>query len=69
MVLFIRKLREILDSCKDCEGKYELVPISGKKAPMGERDGRDQNGIADVLVRIHTDQKLQLEDEDANPES
>ena len=36
---------------------------------MGERDGRDQNGIADVLVRIHTDQKLQLEDEDANPES
>ena len=61
MVLFIRKLREILDSCKDCEGKYELVPISGESAA---RDERDQNRIADVLVRI-----LPLEDEDANHES
>lgn len=61
MVLFIRKLREILDSCKDCEGKYELVPVSGERAPKGERDGRDQNRIADVLVRIHQDPNLQLE--------
>ena len=68
-MLFTRKLREILDKCEDCKGKYELVPISGEKAPMGERVGRDKNGIADVLVRIHTDQKLQLEDEDVNPES
>ena len=61
MVLFIRKLQEILDSCKDCEGKYELVPISGGRAPRNERDGRDQNGIADVLVRIHQDPNLQME--------
>ena len=69
MVLFIRKLQEILDSCKDCEGKYELVPISGERAPRDERDGRDQNRIADVLVRMHQDPNLQLEDWDANPES
>ena len=62
MVLFIRKLREILDSCKDCEGKYELVPISGGRARIDERDGRDENMIADVLVRIHQDPNLQLED-------
>ena len=62
MVLFIRILRDILDCCKDCEGKYELVPISGERAPRDERDGRDENGIADVLVRIHQDPKLQLED-------
>ena len=62
MVLFIRKLREILKSCKECEGKYELVPISGERAPRDERDGRNQNRIADVLVRIHLDPNLQLED-------
>ena len=49
-MLFIRKLREILDECKDCKGKYELVPISGE---------RDQ--IADVLVQMHRDANLQLE--------
>ena len=38
-----------------------LLPISGETAP---RDERDQNRIADVLVRI-----LPLEDEDANHES
>ena len=62
MVLFIRTLSEILYSSKDCEGKYELVPISGERAPRDERDGRDENGIADVLVRIHQDPNLQLED-------
>ena len=49
-MLFIRKLKEILDSCHDCRGKYELVPISGE---------RDQ--IADVLVQMHNDANLQLD--------
>ena len=62
MVLFIRKLRDILDSCKDCKGKYVLVPISGERAPRDERDGRDQNRIADVLVRMHQDPNFQMED-------
>ena len=43
MVLFIRKLREILDNCEECKGKFELVPISG----------REPNTIADVLVGMH----------------
>ena len=62
MVLFIRKLRDILNSCKDCKGKYVLVPISGERAPRDERDGRDQNRIADVLVRMHQDPNFQMED-------
>ncbi|CAH3175090.1 unnamed protein product [Porites evermanni] len=41
MVMFFYKLREILDGCKDCSGKYELVPISGAREE-----------IADELVRI-----------------
>lgn len=49
MVLFIRKLREILDGSEECRGKYELVPISG-----------EENQIADVLVRILRDEHLQL---------
>ena len=61
-MLFIRKLRDILDSCKDCKGKYVLVPISGERAPRDERDGRDQNRIADVLVRMHQDPNFQMED-------
>ncbi|XP_015753479.1 PREDICTED: stimulator of interferon genes protein-like [Acropora digitifera] len=40
VVLFIRKLKEILDKCPECENKYELVPFSGE---------HDQ--IADVLVK------------------
>ena len=40
MVLFIRKLKEILDECPECENKYELVPFSGE---------HDQ--IADALVK------------------
>ena len=51
MVLFIRKLREILDGCEDCKGKYELVPISG--------NGQE---IADVLVQMHNDANLQLDE-------
>ena len=49
-MLFIRKLREILDSCKECKGKYELVPISG-----------ESNQIADVLVQMHRDANVQLD--------
>ena len=62
MVLFIRKLRDILDSCKDCKGKYVLVPISGERAPREPRDDGDQNSIADVLVRILQDPNFQMED-------
>jgi len=43
VVLFIRKLKEILDACPECINKYELVPISGNQT----------NKIADVLVGIH----------------
>lgn len=50
-MLFIRKLKEILDGCPDCRGKYELVPISGE---------RDQ--IADVLVQMHHDAQMQLDE-------
>ncbi|XP_029210568.2 stimulator of interferon genes protein-like [Acropora millepora] len=40
VVLFIRKLKEILDKCLECQNKYELVPFSGQ-----------DNQIADVLVQ------------------
>ena len=53
MVLFTRKLKEILDSCKECKGKYVLVPFSG-----------EDDVIADVLVQMHKDANLQLDDED-----
>ena len=62
MVLFIRKLKEILDKCEDCKGKYQLVPISAERAPGDEGDEGDQNRISDVLVRIHQDPSVQLED-------
>ena len=52
MILFIRKLKEILDGSEECRGKYELVPVSGEK-----------NQIADVLVRMHHDANLQLDEE------
>ena len=58
-MLFIRQLSEILDGCKDCEGNYVLVPISGERAP---RDDGDQNRIADVLVRMYQDPNFQMED-------
>ena len=50
-MLFIRKLKEILDSHQDCKGKYELVPLSGEK-----------NQIADVLVQKLNDANLQVEE-------
>ena len=53
VVLFTRKLKEFLDSCTDCRGKYVLVPFSG-----------EDNIIADVLVQMHKDANLQLDDED-----
>ena len=62
MVLFIRKLEKILATCDDCKGKYQLVPISAERAPGDEGDERDQNRISDVLVRIHQDPSVQLED-------
>ena len=50
MVLFIRKLKEILDICAECKGKYELVPTSGEN---------DQ--IADVLVQKLKDADVQVD--------
>ena len=52
VVLFIRKLREILDNCEECRGKYELVLISGN----------DTNEIADVLVGMHNAANIELDD-------
>ena len=40
VVLFYRKLREILEGCWECKGRYELVLISGEV----------KDEIADVLV-------------------
>ena len=40
VVLFYHKLREILEGCKECKGRYELVLISGEV----------EDEIADVLV-------------------
>ena len=51
MVLFIHKLREILDGSEECRGKYELVPISG-----------EENQISDVLLRILLDENLQMDE-------
>jgi len=42
VVLFIRKLTEILDHCPKCEGKYQLVTLSKTET----------NKIADILVKI-----------------
>ena len=46
----MRKLREILDGCDECKGKYQLVPFSG------ERDK-----IADVLVGMCKDPHIELD--------
>ena len=48
-MLFVHKLKEILGGCKDLEGKYELVTISG-----------EENQIADVIVQRHHDADVQL---------
>ena len=51
VVLFIRKLKEILDKCPECKNKYELVPIG------------DDNQIADVLVQKIKDADVPMEAE------
>ena len=51
VVLFIQKLKEILDGCPKCLDKYELVPISGNQT----------NKIADVLVGIHDAACIELD--------
>jgi len=51
VVLFIQKLKEILDACPKCKDKYELVPISGNQS----------NKIADVLVGIHDAPSIELD--------
>ncbi|PFX29186.1 stimulator of interferon genes protein-like isoform X2 [Stylophora pistillata] len=50
VVLFIRKLREILDKSEECRGSYELVPISGN----------DPNEIANVLVGMHNAANIEV---------
>lgn len=50
-MLFIRKLKEILDDCPDCRGKYELVTLSGKR-----------NQIASVIVQMLHDARLTLDE-------
>ena len=52
-MLFIRKLKEILDRCPECEGKYELVTISGDR--VGGKN------IADVLVEAEKRANLEVE--------
>lgn len=52
MVLFIRKLKEILDRCSECKGKYELVTISG--------DRENGKNIADVLVEMDKAANIEL---------
>lgn len=47
-MVFIRKLREILESDDECRGKYELV-MTGEELNIG--DDKRQAKIADVLVK------------------
>nr|8EFN_A Chain A, Stimulator of interferon genes protein [Stylophora pistillata]8EFN_D Chain D, Stimulator of interferon genes protein [Stylophora pistillata] len=54
VVLFIRKLREILEGCKECRGKCEIVPISGD----------EKSKIADVLVAIHNATQVESDEAD-----
>lgn len=56
-VLFMQKLRDILDHSPECRGKYELVPLSGTET----------NKIADILVGMHNAANLEMHDNvDAN---
>ncbi|XP_067038045.1 stimulator of interferon genes protein 2-like [Acropora muricata] len=50
VVLFYRKLTEILDKCQECRNKYELVPFSG-----------EDNQIADVLVQKISEADVAIE--------
>jgi len=57
VVLFMRKLKDILDHSPECKGKYELVPISGNET----------NKIADVLVGMYNAANIVLDEHvDAN---
>ena len=47
----MRKLSLILENCKECRGKYELVLLSGDKT----------NKIADVLVGMYKDANLEMQ--------
>ncbi|XP_044173239.1 stimulator of interferon genes protein-like [Acropora millepora] len=51
VVLFYRKLKEILDKCPKCKNKYELVPIG------------DHTQIADVLAQKLKDADVPMEAE------
>ena len=56
MVLFIQKLREILDNSRECRGTYDLVPISGN----------DPNEISNVLIEMHNAANIEVHNPEAN---
>ena len=56
MVLFIRKLREILDNSEECKGTCELVPISGSRP----------HEISNVLIGMHNDANIEVHNPEAN---
>ena len=56
VVLFIRKLREILDNSKECRETYELVPISGNHP----------NEISNVLIGMHNAANIEMHNPEAN---
>ena len=53
-MLFIRKLKEILDKSTECRGRYELVPFSGAE---------EKNKIADILVEMHKAANVEMDEE------
>ena len=56
VVLFIRKLTEILDNSQECRGTYELVPISGN----------DPHEISNVLIGMHNAANVEMRNPEAN---
>ncbi|XP_074614000.1 stimulator of interferon genes protein 3-like [Acropora palmata] len=52
VVLFYRKLKEILDECLDCRNKYELVPFSGEATKIADVL---TNKIRDTAVTVFSD--------------
>ncbi|KAL9983080.1 hypothetical protein ACROYT_G005209 [Oculina patagonica] len=52
VVLFTRKLKEIMDRSLEFKGKYELVTISG--------DRENGKNIADVLVEMNKAANIEL---------
>ena len=55
-MLFIQKLREILENSEECRGTYELVPISG----------RNLNEISNVLIEMHNAARMDIDNPEAN---